>query len=67
MLPTELMKEFIGKVCEITMFNTSFGVLGRIEAVEENWIKVNEKGKIRLINGDMIINIKIAPDKYQKQ
>ncbi len=66
MLPKELMKEFIGKVCEITLFNSGFGVAGKIEAVEENWLKVNEKGKIRLLNGDMIMNIKILPDKYQK-
>ncbi len=46
--------------------NSSFGVCGKIEAVEENWLKVNEKGKIRLINGDMVMNIRIMPDKYQK-
>ncbi len=67
MLPKELMNEFIGKVCEITIFNSSFGVCGRIEAMEENWIKVNEKSKIRLLNGDMIMNIKIMPDKYQNK
>ncbi len=66
MLPAELMKDFVGKVCEITLFHTSFGVCGKIEAVEENWIRVNEKGKISLINGDMIMNMKIMPDKYQK-
>ncbi len=66
MLPKELMQEFIGKVCEITLFNTSFGVCGKITAIEENWIMVNEKGKIRLLNGDMIMNIKIMPQKYQK-
>ncbi len=66
MLPKELIKEFIGKVCEITLFNSSFGVCGKIEAVEDNWLKVNEKGKIRLLNGDMIMNIKIMPEKYQK-
>ncbi len=66
MLPKELMKELIGKVCEITLFNSSFGVSGRIEAVEENWMKVNEKGNLRLINGDMVMNIKVLPDKYQK-
>ncbi len=65
MLPSELIKDFIGKVCEITLFNNSFGVIGKIEAVEENWLKVNEKGKVRLINGDMIMNIRIMPQKYQ--
>lgn len=65
-MPKELMKEFIGKVCMITLFNETFGVQGRIVALENNWVKVEEKNKVRLINGDMIRDITIAPDKYQK-
>ena len=59
-------KKFIGKVCTIILFNESFGVQGKIVAVEDNWIKVEEKNKVRLINGDMIRDISIAPEKYQK-
>lgn len=66
MLPAGLMKDFIGKVCFITMFNASSGIIARIEATEDNWIKVDEKGKSRLLNGDMISDIKILPEKYQK-
>ena len=65
-MPKELMKEFVGKVCSITLFNDSFGFNGKIVALEENWIKIEEKGKIRLINGDMIRDISILPEKYQK-
>ena len=65
-MPQELMKEFIGKVCTIILFNETFGVQGKIVAVEENWVKVEEKNKVRLINGDMIRDISIAPEKYQK-
>ena len=65
-MPQELMKEFIGKVCGITLFNESFGVTGKIVSVEGNWIKVEEKDTIRIVNGDMIRDIKIMPDKYQK-
>lgn len=65
-MPTELIKEFIGKVCNISLFNDSFGVTGKIVAVEDNWIKINEKSTVRLINGDMVRDIKIMPDKYQK-
>ena len=39
---------------------------GKIIAIEDNWIKVEEKNKIRIINGDMIRDISIAPEKYQK-
>lgn len=66
-MPQELMKDFIGKVCTIVLFNESFGITGKIVAVEDNWIKVKEKNKSRLINGDMIRDISIAPDKYQKK
>lgn len=65
-MPQELMKEFIGKVCIITLFNEAFGIQGKIIALEDNWIKIEEKNKIRLINGDMIRDISIAPAKYQK-
>lgn len=65
-MPQELMKEFIGKVCTIVLFNDSFGVQGKIVALEDNWIKVEEKNRIRLINGDMVRDISIVPDKHQK-
>ncbi len=65
-MPTELIKEFMGKVCSISLFNESFGITGRIVAMEDNWIKVEEKNSIRLVNGDMIRDIKLMPAKYQK-
>lgn len=65
-MPTELMKDFIDKVCSITLLNELSGITGRIAAVEGNWIKVEEKNRVRLINGDMIRDITILPEKYQK-
>lgn len=65
-MPTELMKDFINKVCSITLLNELSGITGRIAAVEDNWIKVEEKNRVRLINGDMIRDIAILPEKYQK-
>lgn len=65
-MPTELIKEFIGKVCAIALFNDSFGITGKIVSVEGNWIKILEKDTSRLVNGDMIRDIKIMPEKYQK-
>ena len=60
------MKDFIDKVCSITLLNELSGITGRIAAVEGNWIKVEEKNRVRLINGDMIRDIAILPEKYQK-
>ena len=65
-MPTELIQEYIGKVCSISMFNESFAVTGKIAAIEGNWIKVEEKDTSRLINGDMIRDIRLLPAKYQK-
>lgn len=56
-MPIEMMREFIGKECTIALFNDAGGVRGKILAIEENWIKVEEKKKIRIINGDMIRDI----------
>lgn len=64
-MPTELIKEFIGKVCSIAIMG-DFGSTGKIIAVEGNWIKVQENKKVRLINGDLIKDISILPEKYQK-
>lgn len=59
-MPTELLKEYIGKMCTITLYNELSASNGVILAVEENWIKIEEKKRIRLINGDMIRDISIA-------
>ena len=56
----ELIKNCIGKVCTI-----STGALGsnhnkvKIIEVVDNWIKVESKGKVDLINSDFIQNIKV--------
>lgn len=44
-MPQELVKEFIGKICTIILFNELFGVQGKIVAVEDNWLKIEEKIK----------------------
>lgn len=65
-MPKELKEEIIGKVCSIFLFNESFGINGKVIAVEDNWIKLEEKNKIRFLNTDMIRDICIMPEKYQK-
>lgn len=65
-MPTELLKEFIGQRCTITLFNEFGGSVGTITAVEGNWIRVQEKNDVRIINGDMIRDIKLVPAKNKK-
>lgn len=59
-MPTELLNDFIGKNCTISMLNELGSTQGRILEVKGNWIKIEEKKKIRIINGDMIRDISIA-------
>ncbi len=59
-MPTEMLKEFLDKDCTITLFNDVFSAQGKIIAIEENWIKFEEKKRVRIINGDMIRDISIS-------
>ena len=68
MLPKEMLKEFIGKVCYVNVFDVSMTSYMKILNVEDNWIKVtDDKGVISIINGDMIKSIQIANEKQQKK
>ena len=55
-MPAQLLNSFLNKECVIYLFGGHV-VQGTIVEVEENWIKVNEKKKVRLLNGDMIADI----------
>ena len=58
-MPTELIKEFIGKECIITLINETFEVTGKVIDIEGYWIKIQEKDTRRIINGAMIRDIKM--------
>ena len=66
-MPKEMMQEFMGKVCSISLFNDSFGMVGKIVAVEDNRIKVENKKEVRILNGDMVQSITLMPEKYQNK
>ena len=68
MLPKEMIKEFIGKVCYVMVFDTAITSYMKILDAEDNWIKVvDDKGEVSLINGDMVKSIRIASEKHQKK
>jgi hypothetical protein len=58
-MPKEMLQEFLGKECFITMFNAMGAIQGTVISIEDNWIKVEEKKKVRIINGDMIRDISL--------
>jgi hypothetical protein len=59
-MPTELITELIGKDCTVTMLNEFSGTRGKILDVHDNWIKFEEKKRIRIINADMIRDIAVV-------
>jgi hypothetical protein len=59
----DMITELVGKDVVVTCFNESFARQCTIIAVEENWIKVEDKKKISIINADMIRDITIIKPK----
>lgn len=59
-MPVEMLKEFIGKKVTIYAEGELGGFKCNILSIEGNWLKVEEKKAIRLVNGDMILQIILA-------
>lgn len=57
-MPVEMLKEFIGKTVTIYVEGELGGFVGTILSIEGNWLKVEEKKYVRLVNGDMITQIR---------
>lgn len=59
-MPTELIKEFIGKECIITLLSEkSPKIIGKVLGAEGYWIKVQEQDSERLVNGAIVRDIKV--------
>lgn len=54
---TKILSSYLGRECNITLYNNSTPVKGMLLSVDEKWIRVEEKKKIRIINGEMIRDI----------
>lgn len=65
-MPTDMIKPYIGKNVTIMLSGEITGFQCTVLEVEENWIKVEEKRQIRIINGDVINYILIAKPKNEK-
>lgn len=64
-MPVELLEGFVGKLCRITMFNSEQAT-AVIVKTEGSWLQVEENGKPKLINGDLIRSIAEATEKEQE-
>ena len=57
-MPEAMIKDYIGKKVTIYVDGELGGFQGTIVSVEGNWLKVEEKKHTRLVNGDMITQIR---------
>ena len=58
-MPTELVKECIGKKCLISLMTGTAEFTGIVKEIEAYWIKIQEEDGIRIINGVAVRDIKI--------
>lgn len=64
----EILKRFIGKKCSIVSYNSSFGEVGVIEDVSENWIVVTaNNGAQKVVNSDYVMSVTEVVDKKKKK
>ena len=62
-MPTEMLKEFLGKECVISIAGGWDGAIsGRILEQEDGWIKVETKKAVRMINLDCVKDISMRKD-----
>ena len=58
-MTNELVKKYTGRYCHITTGSMGVSVTGKIVEVNENWVEVDTKKGIEILNLDFIQNIKI--------
>ena len=59
-MPIRILADCIGKKVRIYIEGEFGGFEATVLEIEENWIKVEEKKNIRILNGDMITQILIS-------
>lgn len=62
-MPINMIKPYIGKKVTMMLAGEIAGFECIILELEDNWVKVDEKKNIRIINGDIINYISIAKPK----
>jgi len=63
-MSSELIKNYIGRECNISLgsYGNHFSKVKIVEIID-NWMKIQVKDKIDLINIDFVQSIKILPHK----
>ncbi len=56
----ELIKKYIGKSCKISGGSFGTSITGKILQVHENWIEVETKKGVELVNAEFVQSIKVS-------
>jgi hypothetical protein len=60
-MTNEVIKKYVGRNCKISTGSLGTNVQGKIIDVNENWIEVETKKGIEIINAEFIQSIKVDP------
>jgi len=58
-MTNDVVKKYIGKNCRISTGSFGTNVAGKIIGVNENWIEVETKKGVEIINAEFVQSIKI--------
>lgn len=59
-MTNELLKKYVGMNCSISTAAFGTSLLGKIIEINENWIEVETKKGIEIINSDYVQSVKIV-------
>lgn len=59
-MTNDVIKKYIGKNCKISTGSFGTNVAGKIINVNENWIEVETKRGVEIINAEFVQSIKIG-------
>ncbi len=59
-MTNEVIKRYVGRKCKLSTGSFGTTVAGKIIEVNENWIEVETKNGIELINAEFVQSIKIT-------
>lgn len=65
-MPTELLKEYMGLVCQI-IYPDGMGETAELAAIDGEWIKVRMNDSEKLVNTRLVRSIAPMPEKYQEK
>ncbi len=62
-MSAEFLKEYIGTEVQVTMDGDLGYYKGILVSVEDNWLKLDTKKRVELLNGDMVKQVSIRKEK----